>query len=133
MEAHANFYDSCILGSGNRAMFCAAVNRFGDAIDYLRMNEPWAEHYSSWARTCWESIRGNIGFTEGGVFHLWHGSLENRKYADRHKALRHFGFDPGQDIAIGSSGSWLWDSPKPEMHRYVREYFESRREDDTAG
>lgn len=132
MEAHANFYDACIMGSGNRAMFCAAVNRFDDAINYLRMNEDWTEHYSDWARTCWDSIRGEIGVAEGGVFHLWHGRLRDRQYADRHEAFQRFAFDPCQDIAIGSSGAWCWDSAKPGMHQYVKEYFRSRREDDDA-
>jgi hypothetical protein len=130
LEAHDNFYDSCILGSGNRAMFCAAVNRVGDAIDYLRMNEPWAEHYSNWARSCYEAVQGEIGFAEGGVFHLWHGSLTDRSYADRHKMLQRFAFDPRQDIAIADAGCWRWASSKHDMHQYVRDYFQSRREDE---
>jgi hypothetical protein len=129
LEAHHNFYDACILGSGNRAMFCAAVNRFDDAIDYLVMNESWAEHYRIWARSCYEAIRGDIGFTEGCVFHLWHGNLADRNYAGRHKAFQRFAFDPYQDIAIAPSGCWRWDSVKHDMHQYVGDYFKFRRED----
>lgn len=132
MQAHGNFYDACILGSGDRAMFCAAVDRSADAIDYLHMNEPWAEHYLHWARSCHEAIRGEIGFAEGNVFHLWHGSLADRSYADRHKALQCFAFNPQQDIAMSPSGCWRWDSAKYEMHQHVRDYFQSRREDEVA-
>lgn len=130
MQAHGNFYDACVLGSGNRAMFCAAVDRSADASEYLQMNEPWAEHYASWARSCYEAVRGQIGFTGGSIYHLWHGSLADRRYADRHKAFQRFAFNPYQDIAIGSSGCWRWDSAKHDMHQYVRDYFQSRREDD---
>lgn len=129
LQAHDNCYDACILGSGNRAMFCAAVNRFDDAIEYLQMNEPWAEHYRNWARSCWEAVRGDIGSVAGGVFHLWHGSLADRRYADRHLAFRRFGFDPNKDIARSAGGSWRWGSDKEEMHQYVRDYFQSRQED----
>jgi hypothetical protein len=130
MAAHGNFYDTCILGSGNRAMFCAAVNRFDDAKDYLQMGESWTEHYMGWARSCYDAVRGEIGFIEGGVFHLWHGRLTERRYADRHVALKRFDFDPQHDIVVDEGGCWRWSSAKNEMHEYVRSYFESRREDD---
>src|SRR5262249_49610675 len=35
------FYDVCVLGSGNRAMVCAALGRFEDAMVYLQMNPRW--------------------------------------------------------------------------------------------
>jgi hypothetical protein len=80
-------------------------------------------------RSCYEAIRGDIGFTEGSVFHLWHGSLTDRSYAARHKAFQRFAFDPHRDIAIAAAGCWRWNSDKHDMHQYLRDYFQSRRED----
>ena len=59
---------------------------------------------------------------------LWHGDIARRKYTERDRSLADF--DPSSDIAIGSTGCWQWNSDKPTMHRAVREYFQSRREDD---
>jgi hypothetical protein len=33
------------------------------------------------------------------------------------------------DIRVGESGVWEWGSEKPEMHQWMVEYFEGRRED----
>ena len=63
------------------------------------------------------------------MFHLWHGSLRNRAYKNRHEGLRQFDFDPSRDIALDDNGTWRWASDKPEMHAFVRDYLMSRRED----
>jgi hypothetical protein len=43
--------------------------------------------------------------------------------------LSRFDFDPFHDVALDPSGCWRWNDNKPEMHQYVRGYFESRKED----
>jgi hypothetical protein len=47
----------------------------------------------------------------------------------RHQGLGEFAFDPATDIAIGAGGCWEWATAKPELHRYLRDYFAARRED----
>ena len=37
------------------------------------------------------------------------------------------GFRP--DIALDDVGVWRWNSDKPAMHAYVRDYFAARKED----
>lgn len=123
------FYDACIMGSGNRAIACAALGRFDDAIYYLRMNPIWAKHYMEWAQPYFDMVQGSVGYTDGGLFHLWHGELENRRYAERHEYLSKCGFDPTKDIYIGENGAWRWSGTKTEMEKYIRGYFQSRRED----
>ncbi len=123
------FYEACIMGSGNRAMVCAALGKFDYGRQYLRMNDRWAEHYLKWARAHFEEVGGEIGFVPGTLLHLWHGDLKDRRYADRHQDLSRFDFDPAVDIATDENGCLRWNSPKPQMHQYVREYFAARRED----
>lgn len=123
------FYDACILGSGNRAMACAALGRFEEAQAYLAMSPSWTRHYLAWARPHFERIQGSIGHVPGTVHHLWHGSLFDRRYAERHIQLQRHGYDPTTDIAIGASGGWRWSSNKPDLHGFVVGYFRSRRED----
>lgn len=123
------FYDACIMGSGNRAIACAALGRFDDAIHYLQMNPIWAKHYMEWAQPYFDTVQGSVGYTDGGLFHLWHGELENRRYAERHEYLSKCGFDPTKDVYIDDNGAWRWSGAKTEMEKYIRDYFQSRRED----
>jgi len=123
------FYDACILGSGDRAMVCAALGRFDYAWQFIQMNPRWTDHYLAWARPYFESVRGSIGFLQGTLLHLWHGDLDERNYAGRHQHFKQFDFDPSVDIAVDEHGCWRWSSDKPRMHQYVRGYFAARRED----
>ena len=123
------FYDACVLGGGNRAIACAMLGRFDDAIEYLQMGPSWARHYRNWAQPYFEVLHGSVGFAEGGLFHLWHGELKNRRYAERHTFLASCGFDPEKDLWIDDQGTWRWNGLKSEAEQYVRGYFQARRED----
>jgi hypothetical protein len=125
----SGFYDACIMGSGNRVFAAAAIGRLSDAVRYLRLTPPWREHYEARATPVAERIGGRIGCVEGAVRHLWHGDLRNRRYGQRHIDFERFQFDPSVDLRIDPSGAFRWASDKPEMHRFVRDYFRSRRED----
>jgi hypothetical protein len=120
-------YDACILGGGDRVMACGAIGEFGWAAAAQTMNARRYEHYLQWARPFFESVSGKVEYIEGRVFHLWHGDLQLRRYAERRSYLETF--DPFTDIAPDGSGCWRWSSDKPDMHRLVREYFRSRSED----
>jgi hypothetical protein len=123
------FYDACVLGSGNKAMTCAMLGRFDDAIGFLQMGPRWARHFMSWAQPYFEAVRGNVGFAEGGLFHLWHGELKNRRYGERHAFLGSRDFDPTKQIWVDDQGAWRWNGLKSEAEQFVRGYFEARRED----
>lgn len=123
------FYDASILGGGDTAT-AAAIADCGDTVaKYHYMNSLQQERYSAWANPLSKSIRGEIGFLEGEIFHLWHGNIQNRRARTRHEGLQQFQFDPFTDIAVDTSGCWRWNTEKPEMHEYIRQYFLSRQED----
>ena len=128
LEAHG-FYDACILGSGDRAILCAATGIFESGMNAVGMRGRQIEHYLAWAGPFHRAVGGRVGFVNGRVLHLWHGDLGNRKYALRHDGLSRFGFDPFSDLVLDPSGCWRWNGNKSEMHEYVRGYFESRKED----
>ncbi|MCB1124072.1 MAG: hypothetical protein KJT03_21155 [Verrucomicrobiae bacterium] len=123
------FYDTCIMGSGNRAMLCAAMGQPEIGIRSLRMTPSWAEHYTAWANRHYEHTGGEIGFVPGTLIHHWHGNLKNRRYQSRHEDFSTFDFNPARDIAMDPSGIWRWASDKPAMHRYAAQYFKDRKED----
>ena len=112
-------YDARILGSGDKAMMCAAIGKFEYAEQAGSMNSPQREHYRRWASGLYADTRGRVGCIEGRIFHLWHGDARDRQYKDRHQALRQFEYDPFVDIALDSNQVWRWNSDKPEMHQFV--------------
>jgi hypothetical protein len=123
-------YDAHILGAGDRAIVCAAIERFEDWDDAVAANSRQAQHYRAWGEPFFTEVgAGGIGWVDGRIFHLWHGDIEDRRYAKRHREFATFEFDPFRDIAIDTNGCWRWNSIKPEMHRYVSDYFATRRED----
>lgn len=123
------FYDACIIGGGDSAMLRAAYGCFDDAVRLQQLNGRQRTHYLAWAETFHNAVRSNVGFVEGKVVHLWHGSMEHRRYADRYRGLARFRFDPFEDIAVDDNDAWRWNTNKSKMHDYVRGYFLSRRED----
>jgi len=125
-------YDRRIVGAGDRAMICAAVGRPDYCVTAQAMTGRAAEHYLAWAEPFSADVGGRISYVEGLVFHLWHGSREDRRHGQRERDLAALGFDPLTDIAVSDTGCWRWNSNKPELHEYVRNYFASRNEDGPA-
>jgi hypothetical protein len=128
LEKHG-FYDACVMGSGDRAIACAALGRFDDAIYSLQMNPSWAKHYLAWAQPFFDTVRGSVTYLDEGLSHLWHGELENRQYVERHALLKESGFDPTKDIVTDENGCWRWNQARSDTKEYILRYFQSRRED----
>ena len=132
LERHG-FYTGSVLGGNDRAMACAAVGQFDAAAQNWAMNSKQIEHYRRWAEPFHADVQGRLGCVEGRLYHLWHGELSRRRYRERHLGLREHDFDPAKDVALDESSCGCWSSDKPEMHRYVKDYFRSRCEDDDIG
>jgi hypothetical protein len=126
---HHGFYDACIIGGGDNALICAASNCFEGLMQRHMMNEHEKKRYLEWGKPFCESVKGRIGCIDATLFHMWHGELSNRGGATRFLGLQPFRFDPATDIALDSKGLWRWNTAKPEMHEYLRQFFPSRRED----
>ena len=128
LDAH-RFYDACIAGSGDAALFCAAAGGFDRPREALRMSPDWHRHYLAWAKPFHQAIAGRIACLDGPILHLWHGETEHRQYRERHQHLQRFQFNPDEDVALTSNGCWRWNSDKPEMHAWIDQYLTGRKED----
>lgn len=128
LERHG-FYDAGILGGGDRALACAAFGQFLAVAQNWPMNSRQFDHYLAWARPFFDAVQARVGYLDCTIFHLWHGPWESRRYAQRYVGLEPFHFDPFTDVALGDNGCWRWNSRKPDMHQYVRDYFAMRKED----
>jgi len=58
--------------------------------------------------------------------------MARRKHRQRYREFARFNFDPDTDLALDENGAWRWNSSKPEMHQFIRDYFAGRQEDNTA-
>lgn len=123
------FFDACILGGGDTAMASAAKHCFDAVMQAHHMNEQQKKRYLMWAKPFYEDVRGNVGYLDAQIYHIWHGDYGNRRRAGRHEGLQPFQFNPFTDIAEDANGCWRWATEKPEMHDYVRNFLSSRRED----
>jgi hypothetical protein len=128
MEQHG-FFDANIIGGGDRSIACGAYGCFEHEVEHHYLNARQRDYYLAWAQPFHEACGGQVAVVDGDLHHLWHGEVASRGLGARQSGLRRFHFDPYEDIAVDASGCWRWSSDKPEMHRYVRDYFASRRED----
>ncbi len=126
----AALYDACILGSGDRALVCAALGVPEIVRSALSLSSAHTRHYLSWASRFSEWLDSRYACLAGTIFHLWHGRPEKRRIEDRYEGLLPYRFDPQRDIELDSNHVWRWATDKKAMHEYVSRYFFSRMEDE---
>jgi hypothetical protein len=86
-------------------------------------------HVLDWMQSFYAQVRGSVGWVEGNLFHLWHGSFKNRNYLMRHQEVLAADYDPLEDIALDDGGCWRWATNKPLLHSAVARYFIERKEE----
>ena len=125
-------YDRMILGGGDRILLSAAMgidpadspNIKGHPATLLDDARQWCQRISAVAG------HQSLGYTEGNLLHLWHGTFRNRRYGRRARLLADF--DVHHDIRVDDQGAWVWASNKPALHAGVRRYFELRNEEGSS-
>lgn len=128
LEDHG-LYDAMIAGGGARALVSAMYADFDKVIEAAQFNDAQREHYLKWALPYHQAVGERIGHVTGRLYHLWHGEIKNRNYAGRHRGLVENNFNPSTDIAIGSNGAWRWAKSKPDLEKFLQNFFISRAED----
>jgi len=126
------FYDAWIVGGGTRLHCFAADGRWREAATAMRFHAGMRKHFRGWAESFHAQVRAAWGCVPGPIAHLWHGDPVRRKYRQRYEDFAGFEFDPAADLACDEHGAWRWNSDKPRMHQYLRDYFAARREDHIA-
>lgn len=122
-------FDAMIVGGADTYMSIAAYGQVGAEWHLNQLAPKLREAWSTWAAPFYRDIQGRVGFVPTPVIQLGHGTRMNRRYVDRMRILTTYDFDPKSDIAPDEYGVWQWATHKPLLHRAVRDYFESRRED----
>jgi hypothetical protein len=127
------YYDGLIVGGADIVMAHAVYDdeEFFNGRNWVarRLAPRLLRHAAEWASGVRPDVKGSVSYTPGTVHHLWHGEVEGRRYVERLEILRAADFDPAVDITLNEDRCWTWGSPKPELHRALRDYFAGRRED----
>lgn len=129
IDAFGGLFDQLPLGGGDTTM---AICFWGDWRNryHDKYNDPMRQVVYEWGKRAHRVIQGNVGFVDAAVSHLWHGSRESRRYAERHWNLSRLGFDPSKHLESASNETWKWSASTPQsIIDYVTEYFAGRRED----
>jgi hypothetical protein len=127
--AERGFYDSWIVGGGTRLHFFAAHGHWQEAAQAFRFHSAMQNHFCRWASGFHAEVGGNWSYVPGEIIHLWHGAPARKKHRQRYEDFAQFDFDPRNDLEIDEFGAWRWQSNKPRMHQYLRDYIADRQED----
>jgi hypothetical protein len=128
-ETLGGLFDQHPVGGGDTMM---AVGFWGDwQTPYLdKYNDAMRQVFYVWGRRAYEVVRGNVGLVDAAVTHLWHGSRQSRKYAERTETACSLGLDPARHLQPADNGTWKWADQTPEtIVQFVAGYFTGRRED----
>lgn len=134
-------FDKAIIGGADRLMSSIWLGlwrtepsqwpaRLAQLRARHRMSGAYADQVLAWAQRGYRPGQPwRFGHVPGLIVNSTaHGSFKDRAYFARYAALE--GYDPESDIQVGPSGAFLWARDKPAMHRKIKNYFVSRREDD---
>lgn len=123
-------YPYCVIGQGDVAIATALIGqgRTPDQILGLGQNEAGWGCYNEWAAKVTAWTGGRVAASRGAIWHEWHGSRSDRRYVDRHAAIK--GINPQRDLQLTPEGWLEWSSAAdPEMISAVADYFGQRKED----
>lgn len=121
-------YDRNIVGSGDTFIVDCLLDSW-DIHGFAKKFTPAMKvHMGSW-RDRFQALGLKYDYIPVDIWHLWHGSLKNRKYMDRHDVILRYDFDPMADIML-SGNVYEWASDKPGLHADIRQYFFDRLEDE---
>jgi len=132
-RAVGGFYDLAALGAGDVAWAYALLHgqQAGEDWDHLLSHLGPANEglYRKWMKKV-RRVLGDarVGSVEGDLWHEWHGSREDRRYAARPAWIE--GYDAAAQLERHPLGYWTWrkDAPRAVRARF-HEYFLARRED----
>ena len=117
--------DWAILGSADRHMALAWIGK-SSLSRPGNVNENYKRLVDIFEKNCTGTKLGNV---DGTILHLWHGSLENRKYKERWNILTSNNFDPLTDVGLMDDGVLQLTVQGRRLEPELKKYFMERLED----
>lgn len=119
-------YDRGVIGAGDSLIERALMRRDYDWPKRILTEHEYA-YYENWLKSV---PQYELSYLPIKIQHLFHGSRENRNYVNRHSILKENDYNPLRDVQVAKNGLLSWCSYKPKLHKSVKEYFLSRKEDE---
>jgi hypothetical protein len=118
------FYQYCIIGSGDSLSTMAWFKQYPDRLISDVNSKYEIPAYKEFLDKVGKSPK--ISYVKGGIYHLFHGSIANRNYYDRHAIFK--------DVAdirdiLKEDESGLFEITDPEIAQKVKDYFKTRDDD----
>ncbi len=121
-------YDKNIIGSGDTFLVDCYFDSWEIHGFAQKFTPAMKSHMMDWASRL-KAKNPVLDYLPVDIWHLWHGSLKNRKYMDRHDVVLKYDYDPEGDVVL-QDNVYEWSSDKPGMHEDIRSYFYERKEDE---
>lgn len=120
-------YDKNIVGSGDTFLVDCYLNSWGIHGFAMKFNDHMKKDMVEWINE-FRKKPLSVDYLPVDIYHLWHGSLKNRRYMDRHDVIKEFDYNPATDIVL-KNNVYEWASDKPGLHENIKQYFFARQED----
>jgi hypothetical protein len=120
-------YDRNVIGSSDTSLVDTYFDCVGLHALAYRATPRLDQSIKEWSVRL-KPLVNRVSWIDCEIAHLYHGSLKNRGYLERHNILTNHHYDPYQDVRI-INHVLEWTTPKYEMHEELRKYFINRRED----
>lgn len=120
-------YDRNIVGSGD-TFFVDCLLDSWDIHGYAQKFTPKMKSHMEIWRNQLNKQNLMVNYLPIDIHHLYHGTMKDRKYMERHNAILENDYDPAMDVII-KNNVFEWNTDKPKMHNMIKEYFFTRRED----
>jgi len=124
------FYDKSVIGDGDVLMLYAFMNI--PTFNSISSSTGFRDDYMKWSSLVSKYVgKKDIFYTEGSIYHMWHGNRKNRIYEDRRLIIKKNNYNPVTDIKEGDNGLWKWSSDKKDLHNGLKKYFSLRNEENS--
>lgn len=122
-EKMGGLYDKAILGSGDSIMALAFVRRVKSMHNKL-----YTKAYNDSMTEVEQNVSHlRLGYVPGVIRHYYHGSKQNRQYAERWKILMKHAYSPDQ---VDYENGILVPHFSEEFKEDIMQYFRDRKEDE---
>jgi hypothetical protein len=112
-------YDKALIGGAYHIIGHSAAGQIPHpCIDKSFTDD--LDNVYKWSKEFYNVVNGEIAYTYGNLYHIWHGDIEKRQYLKR---IQEFTPETKQIVDKDSNGLYVTkkgDSP------YIKEYFEKR-------
>lgn len=122
-NAHG-FFQYCVIGSGDSLSSMAWLKQSAFFVESDVNSKYEVPAYSEFLKSIFPSPK--ISYVKGNIYHLYHGSLANRSYFDRHSIFKDV-HDIRSILEIEDTG--LFKITDPVIAQKVKEYFKNRNDD----